>query len=195
MQTLIDYLRALRDDADDWCQGRSYFWRLGLLALLAYLGFRYATIGIYGSIFSGLILGIHELGHVIFRPAGELLMVAGGSLCQVLAPLIAACVLWISQRDYFGVAVAGCWLSFSLYELSAYIGDARSRVLPLVSIGGGDAEHDWTYLLERFNLLEFDARLATMTRALALVALLSSLTFGIWLCYRMARSRSAHEPI
>lgn len=179
-------LLLLRDDAAEWCEERSCVWRVPLLLFLAYLGFRYATNPMYGSIFSGLTLGLHEMGHVIFRPAGEWMRYAGGSLTQVTAPVIAALVL-LRQRDYFGVAVAGCWLSFGLYELATYVGDAQAMVLPLVSIGGGDTEHDWHYLLTTCNLLEFDARLATMARCFAFILLLGSLALGAWLCWLMAR--------
>lgn len=190
--TISEVFYALRVDAEDWCEGRSGILRIILLVGLAYLGFRYATNYTYGSIFSGLTLGIHELGHVIFRPLGEFMTYAGGSLTQVLAPIIAALVLF-KQRDYFGVAVTGCWQSFSLYELATYMGDARSRELPLVSIGGGDTDHDWHYMLAEWDILEFDTRLATMTRALAFLLLLGSLSLGIWLCWRMAQSANRQK--
>jgi hypothetical protein len=35
----------------------------------------------------GLNLVIHEAGHVVFRPFGEFLMIAGGSLFQVIVPV------------------------------------------------------------------------------------------------------------
>lgn len=35
-----------------------------------------------------LNLGIHELGHMLFRPAGEFLCIAGGTILQLLIPII-----------------------------------------------------------------------------------------------------------
>ncbi len=97
------------------------------------------------------------------------------------------------QRDYFGVAVAGCWESFSLYNLATYIGDARERVLPLLSIGGGDTYHDWEYLLVHFDLLEYDTKIATMTRYVGFFVLLASMWLGIRVCYLMAKSREVRQ--
>jgi hypothetical protein len=48
---------------------------------------------------------VHEAGHVLFSPFGELLEVAGGSITQVAAPILVA-LLFLRQREYFGIAVA-----------------------------------------------------------------------------------------
>ncbi len=42
----------------------------------------------YNSLFGMLNLGIHELGHMLFRPAGEFLCIAGGTILQLLIPII-----------------------------------------------------------------------------------------------------------
>jgi hypothetical protein len=112
-------------------------------------------------------------------------MVAGGSLAQVGAPVVAATVLY-RQRDFFGVAVCGAWLAFSLCGVATYIGDARAESLQLVGLTD-DPQHDWNYLLERAGLLRWDMRLAAMTRLVALAVLAGSVWCGAWLCLRMAR--------
>ena len=68
-----------------------------------------------------ITLGVHELGHVLLFWAGSVVSIAGGSLAQIAAPLAAVFLLG-RQRDYFGVAVAGAWLSSSLSA-----GDVRRR--------------------------------------------------------------------
>ena len=180
------YLPALRADAARWCQGRWFIWRLPVLLYLAWAGFHNFRDPFYWHIFGGITLGIHELGHVIFGFAGEFVSVAGGSVMQLAAPVISA-LLFLRQRDYFGVAVAGAWLSLSLFHLAVYIGDARAQVLPLVNIGGGEAEHDWFYLLARTGLLAYDAQLSGLTLLAGFVMLIASLLLGAWLCYLMAR--------
>ena len=112
--------------------------------------------------------------------------IAGGSITQLAVPLIGVGML-LYQRDYFGIAVAGCWLSFSLYNLATYIGDAQAMQLPLVSIGGGDAYHDWEYLLVHLGLIEHDAKIAAVTRGIGFVVLFVSWSWGAWVCYRMMR--------
>ncbi len=176
-----------RADAVAWAQGRMWWPRALLLVYLAYAGWRHYSDSEYGSLFSGLTLAIHELGHVVFGFLGEWLSVAGGSLTQVAAPVAVAFVL-LRQRDYFGVAVGGAWLSMSLSNLAVYVADARAEELPLVSIGNGDVVHDWNYLLGSMHLLAKDAAIAGAIRAAALACLVLSVLLGVWLCRVMARS-------
>lgn len=179
------------DDAARWSEGRLWQWRLPLLAALAWVGVRHLADPEYWSIFMGLTLALHEIGHILFAPFGEAMSVAGGSLAQLLAPVAAGLVLR-RQRDWFGVAVAGCWLAFSLANLATYIGDARAGELPLVSVGEGDEViHDWNYLLDLAGWLHLDASFARFARVLSGCTLLLSVSFGGWLCRRMMTSRPA----
>ena len=60
------WIRRTRDDAMAWATGRRWAPRALLLAYLTYAGCRHLTDSEYGSIFSGITLAIHELGHVLF---------------------------------------------------------------------------------------------------------------------------------
>ena len=182
------WLGRKREDARAWASGRLWWPRALLLLYLAYAGYRHLTDPDYASILSGITLAIHELGHVLFGFLGEWLGVAGGSITQLAAPAAVALVL-LRQRDYFGVAVGGAWLSMSLSNLAVYVADARAEELPLVSLGGGDVIHDWNYLLGSVHLLPYDAEIAGLVRAAAVVALASSVSLGAWLCTVMARAR------
>lgn len=193
MQIIRSFLFALRHDAQDWCQGRSALVRIPLLLYLGYAGIQHLRDPLYSSWFGGLTFGLHELGHVLFSGFGEFMSIAGGSLTQLLVPLIGVGML-LYQRDYFGIAVAGCWEAFSLYNLATYIGDAQAMQLPLVSIGGGDAYHDWEYLLLHLGWLEHDAKLATVTRGAGLLVLTLSWGWGAWTCWRMLHHQFQPEP-
>ncbi|HLB09017.1 MAG TPA: hypothetical protein VK617_05765 [Gemmatimonadaceae bacterium] len=162
-----------------------------MLAYLVYIAIRSLSDAEYGTIFSGLTLGVHEAGHVLFSPFGELLEVAGGSLTQIAVPLIVA-LLFLRQREYFGIAVALAWLSLSLSGLATYIGDARDQLLPLVSMGSGDPIHDWHFLLAHFGMLGYDRALARFTDFVSALSLVAALTLGGWLCAAM--HRTAGEP-
>lgn len=181
-------LRAIHEDATDWARGRLWQWRLPLLVYLGYTGFRYLGDPSYSSVWSGITLGIHELGHVLFSVFGEFMAMAGGSLAQIAAPIVAA-VLLARQRDYFGAAVCAAWLSFSLCGLATYVADARTQEMPLVSLSG-EAEHDWTYLLFHTGLLRQDERMARAMRGVAGLVLIAALAAGAHLCVVMARTRS-----
>jgi hypothetical protein len=182
---------SLLTDAQGWCIGRRPEWRLVLLLFLAWAGWRQFQDPDFYHLYSGLTLAFHELGHLLFSPFGETLTVAGGSIAQVVVPLVAAGLLY-RQGDYFGVAVGGTWLASSLANLSVYVGDARAEELPLVGFSD-DPEHDWNWLLDHFNALPLDTRLAQLIRGVGMVALLVSLWLGFWLCLQMWRSRQTQS--
>ena len=175
-------------DAEAWSAGKSWVWRAVLLAYLAWAGFRHLRDPLYGSLFSGITLGIHELGHLLFAFAGRFVGIAGGSVAQLAAPLIAGVLLW-RQRDYFGISVAGAWEAFALWNLATYVGDARARELPLVSLSS-DPIHDWNYLLGRLGMLSWDHVLAGLLRLAAFLLWAAALASGAWLCRTMARERT-----
>ena len=193
MSWLTELATRLRDDAREWCVERLWIWRAPILLYLVYAGFRLTLEPRQGTIFSGITFGIHELGHVVFQFLGEFIGVAGGSLAQLLAPAAAGLVL-LRQRDYFGVAVAGAWLSFSLSELSIYIADARAQQLDLLGLTS-DPLHDWHYLLSKMGLLKFDGSLAFATRGLGFAILVGSAALGVWLLVTMARGRRDDQPV
>lgn len=101
------------------------------------------------------LLAIHETGHLVFAPFGEFLGFLGGTLFQLLFPLLFY-GYFLRQQDRFAASVLLWWVAQNLWNISVYMADARAQGLPLV--GGG--EHDWAYLLGRMGLLEYDQTLA-----------------------------------
>ncbi len=184
--TLGERLAGARDEVADWCEGRHWPGRALLLLWLAYVAVRHLGDTDYQSLFGGLNLGIHEGGHLLFSMFGEFLTVAGGTFAQLAAPVVSA-GLFARQRDYFATAVSGCWLAMNLYGVATYMADAREMDLPLVTVGGGEALHDWNTLLTDLHLLAWDTRLAALTRLLAFVVMWGSLAAGAWMIARMAR--------
>jgi hypothetical protein len=130
---------------------------------------------------------------VIFSPFGEMLEVAGGSITQLAVPIVVA-LLFLRQREYFGISVALAWLSMSLTNLATYIGDARNQFLGLVSVGSGDPIHDWHFILARYAMLGDDKALARLTSALSVLALACAVVLGAWLCNAMRTSAGTVPP-
>jgi hypothetical protein len=183
-----ELLAALVRDADDWCRGRWWWARVPVLAWMLWVLGNHLADWQYVGIVGGINLGIHELGHVIFRPFGQFIEIAGGSLTQCLAPVAAAAVLW-RQRDWFGLAFCWAWLATNLFSVATYVADARSQQLHLVSPGSGSQDeiiHDWNFLLGQLGLLEWDGALAALLRLAAVVAALVGIGAGSWLAWRMA---------
>lgn len=195
--------RELRS-ARDWCDGRMPWFRLPLWLYLAWtFGRHLAASEPYRSLFDGINLGIHEFGHAIFRPLGTYLMIAGGTITQLAAP-IASIAIFRWQRDFFAVSVGLCWLATNLWGVSVYAGDARALRLPLVAPGmglmpGGDSSgaggiiHDWNYLLGGPGLLKYDTAISGLVASLAVAMMLAGLALGAWLLARMACSKTGQK--
>jgi hypothetical protein len=120
------------------------------LALLAYGLYGFAHLG-EGSLLDSVDLAIHETGHLVFGPFGEFVGFAGGTLFQLIMPLLFVGYFW-RAGDRHAASVALWWVGQNCGHIAPYAADARAQELPLV--GGG--EHDWAYLLGRTGLLAHD---------------------------------------
>ncbi len=173
-----------------WATGRSWWWRVPLFAWLALAVLRPLREQGESTLWSGIIFGSHEFGHLFWGFAGEWMGVAGGSLTQLLVPLGAMALVW-RGKDWFGVAVCGLFLATSLAELSWYIADARNEMLDLVSFSPDGAIHDWNYLLGSMGLLQQDIAISRLVRFVAWCILLGSTALTLRLCWWMHTLRPA----
>src|SRR3982751_3943695 len=71
----------------------------------------------------GVNLVIHEAGHLFFRPFGEFMMIAGGSLFQVIMPALFV-GYFLYQHQFYSAAVVLFWVGESVLNVSVYAGDA-----------------------------------------------------------------------
>jgi hypothetical protein len=177
-------MEMLLADARAWCRGRSWPARAPLLAWLAWILIHHLADPGYTSLFGGLNLGVHELGHPLFSFLGDFMGALGGSLLQCLAPVLSA-AMFARQRDYFAIAACAGWLSTNLFEVARYVGDARALELPLVTPFGGEPRHDWNFLLGAMGLLPWDLAIAAGLRLAAVAAMLAALGTGGWLLWQM----------
>jgi len=142
-----------------------------IVATLASLYFLWCAYDPYQwHLIDGVNLVIHEAGHIVFMPFGEFVMIAGGSLFQVIIPL--AFVLYFFKKgDVYSAALVMFWVGESVLNVSVYAGDAVSLQLPL--LGGQDSVHDWNYMLERLGLLNSTAAIAGALRLLGTLIILA----------------------
>lgn len=127
-----------------------------------------------------LNLVFHEAGHPVFGlVGGETLTALGGTLMQFLVPLAVMATAW-QKREPAGLALAWIWAAQNLLPTARYLADARAQLLPLV--GGG--EHDWTYLLGEWGLLQRDTEIASGLRVLGWVGILSACAWALWRWHR-----------
>ncbi|MDX1673568.1 MAG: hypothetical protein R3314_02105 [Longimicrobiales bacterium] len=175
-----------------WAAGRSAWVRLPLLLWMAWILVHYWGDPRYSTIFRGVDLAIHEIGHILWAPLGEFMGFAGGTLTQLLVP-VAAAVGFARQRDWFAVSFAICWLGINCFEIVEYAGDALTRRIPLVSPMSAEPEHDWTYMLAELGILDHTDAVAAAWLWAGRVTMTVGIAFGAWVLWEMrsgSRDRS-----
>ncbi len=151
--------------------------RIALSLVLAVYGFKlFSDPGNY-TLLDSVDLAIHETGHLVFGPFGMFIGFLGGTLFQLIVP-VAFVAYFLKEGDKYASSIVFWWVAQNLWNISVYVKDARSQVLPLV--GGG--EHDWAYLLGELGLLARDQNLGEMIRFFGVLvygyAIISSLWFA-----------------
>ena len=133
-------------------------------------------------------LPFHEAGHIIFRPLGRFMTSLGGSLGQLLMPLVCMAVFILKTRDTFAAAFALWWLAENFMDLAPYINDARAGVLPLLGGNTGQTSpygfHDWEFILKETGLIRYDHIIAQMANAIGIVLMVASLVWGGYILFR-----------
>jgi hypothetical protein len=141
---------------------------------------------VVGSSFLHVIsIPFHEAGHLIFAPFGDLMTSLGGSLMQVLVPVVCGVAFLTTSPNPFGAAVMAWWAGENLIDVAMYIDDARS--LSLVLLGGqtgAEVEgHDWEHILQRLGLLHRDHQIAWTAHAAGAVIMIAAIVYGATLAF------------
>jgi hypothetical protein len=151
-----------------------------LLAWLAWTAFHseYGRLPLLGDV----DVAIHECGHILFMPFGRTMMILGGSLWQVVFPLIFAAYFLRWRRDTFGGMVCFWWSALNLLDVSIYCADSRAGQLMLLdgSTGQESDSHDWNNLLTTWHALAHDTLIAHRMRAIAVLVCVASLCIAAW---------------
>ena len=121
-------------------------------------------------------LAIHEAGHIVFAPFGDVLAALGGSLFQLLVPL-AFVVYFARSRQRWAAAVTLAWVAVNCLYVGRYAADARARDLPL--LGGESTIHDWWFVLIEWDLLAWDAGIGRAFHAAAFVLFVLAVGGGV----------------
>jgi hypothetical protein len=93
---------------------------------------------------------IHEGGHFLFGFLGEFIGVLGGSIFQVLLPILIM-IYFFFRKNHFSALFCLFWAGENLVNVKFYIEDASCMCLPIT----GDI-HDWNFILSRLNMLSYD---------------------------------------
>jgi len=140
-----------------------------------------------GSFLDNVDLPIHEFGHLLFRPFGEFMMVAGGSLFQVILPAVfVGYFIW--QRSYYSAAIVLFWVGQSILNVWVYAADAVVMRLVLTSgfTGSEGSFHDWNYLLTATGLISSTKIVAGAIRFVGTLVIISAVVFST--CYSLFKT-------
>jgi hypothetical protein len=152
---------------------------------------------IMGSFMHLIVLPIHEAGHILFIPFGRFMTVFGGSLFQVLLPLIlmASFVLGFggSRRDNFAASLMLWWAAMAVIDVAPYIWDAFDPKMMLLGgkTGAESDGHDWQNILGDLGMIKRAHLIAGIAHQLGLVVMLVAYVWGAaLLCFQFQRRGS-----
>lgn len=117
------------------------------------------------SFFHNISLPFHEAGHILFGFLGDFLRTLGGSIMQVLVPVVCL-IAFMKKHDVFGASFALWWTGQNFIDMGPYIYDARAQELMLIGgVTGRDVPgyHDWNNILGQLGLLKLDHAIANMS--------------------------------
>jgi hypothetical protein len=162
----------------------------------------------YGAVpfLDGIDLAIHEFGHMLFMPfgiafLGRTMVILGGSLTQVMFPLIFVFYFLRdhenSKRDVHAAMLCLWWASMNLLSVAMYCADAGPMKLMLVSGGTGQEVegHDWNNLLRIWGVLHHYAGVARGMRAVAWLLCVASIVIGLTAAWNSGQRRDAQPAL
>ncbi len=133
-------------------------------------------------------LVIHEAGHFFFGWFGFTIGILGGTLGELLVPLLIA-LYFFWHRQTSGVVFAAFWFFENFLYVGTYMADARSLALPLV----GSGDHDWEILFGQWGLLIHDKTIGGVIRHLGWLGMLATVLWLLWMARRPA-SQGSNYP-
>jgi hypothetical protein len=157
------------------------------LAAISVLTWRFARTPLSSAAGASFLhlpnLVFHEAGHVLFLPFGEFMTVLGGSLCQILVPVLCAASCAWQYRNWFASAVCVWWAGQNLVDVAPYIADARALQLTLIGgRTGAEVEgHDWEYLLTALGMLHRDVALGRFAHLAGSLVMVGALIWAVTL--------------
>jgi hypothetical protein len=151
------------------------------LASAIYCFYYFTTLG-QGHFVDNVNLPIHEAGHVIFFAFGKFMTIAGGSIMQILIPIVFA-IYFYTTNQKFSSGIILYWVAINFFSVGYYASDAVKMQLDLLT--GDSSGHDWHNMLAMLGQLNHTAAITSTIYALGVVTVL----LGIWVsCFAIWRA-------
>lgn len=147
-----------------------------LILVLIYFAQAYLRYPYTPNLLDNVNLLIHEAGHLLTSPFGMLISVFGGTILQLLMPLLFV-GYFLFKRQWYSSSITGFWLGQNLVNVSEYIKDAIYTKLPL--FGGENVIHDWNYIFGHYNMFSQAMQIGQNVQAVAMAVFAISAIGGI----------------
>lgn len=171
--------------------GRVLFFLIMLVWGVKFIFTPMETNYVFTSFWHLVNLPFHEAGHIFFRPFGRFMTSLGGSLGQLLMPLMCMAVFIIKTRDTFAASFTLWWFGENVMDLAPYINDARSLTLPLVGGNTGRTSpygfHDWEFILRESGFIRYDHMLAGFVHKIGIFLIIGAFIWGGYLLLKQYR--------
>lgn len=163
-------------------------WRpVSLVELIAWLGF-YALFLLHAMtdadgflLLDHVNLIAHEAGHFFFSWFGFTLNILGGTLGELLVPLLLGLYFW-RQKHTAAVAFCAFWFFENFPYIGRYMADARRLSLPLV----GSGDHDWEILFGHWGVLHLDQKIGGAFIVFGWSGVVAAIAWLVWMSRREA---------
>ena len=175
-----------------------FYGRLGVFIGITIWGWQFINMDfvndpmqIGNSYMHRINLIFHEAGHIIFMPFGWFMTKLGGTLGQLLMPIIVMLVFLIKNKNNFGASVGLWWLGQSFMDCAPYIDDALDQKLVLLGgFTGADrpGSHDWTNILSEFNKIDKHREIANAFDTIGMTLIILALVWGGFLLYKQFKN-------
>jgi hypothetical protein len=181
---------------DDIQRRLNVYKAVGALLLIAVWGWFALVQDDQTPIFVYLNIAVHETGHVLFRPFGELTMLIMGSGFEVVFPFGVGVYFLLRWRDLVSTAICWGWAASALASAATYIGDADDGRLALLGATGPDAAGDWERILgeDFFDKVYLADSIAGSVRTFGFALWFLALGLAVWAIVWDRRAERAEGP-
>ncbi len=152
------------------------YWKLTGAIILGYYFLNCARYPEAWHFIDNIDLIIHEAGHWIFMFFGEFMTILGGSLTQILIPVV-FCGYFFFRKDFYASSILLMWVGYNIVNVSVYMADAVVMRLPL--LGGDTSGHDWNNLLWMTHTLQYASQFSSITWGVGMFVIITGLVLSI----------------
>lgn len=158
---------------------------LATLYLLARYDFETGKNGLW--LVHAFITPFHEFGHVLFKPFGEFMMLAGGTFGQHAVCVGLGALFLYRNRDPYAAALMLWVLGYSVLTMATYMFDAWKPQMTLLTGRTGDTGgHDWIDLFGDMGLLPRAQRIGRAFNVVAYLVQFAAIGWAAWLVVRQS---------